>query len=364
VHRLPLLLTAQALLARPSLIGGFVALLCCGWFAPLSLAGDNLVRNARPGDLRCGAQTCRESRGWRVLRVSRGVVLECGCLFTPAVSKLAMGDLPGALEAADKLVDADRQNSEARILRAVIHLCRADYAKGRIDAERADSRETVVAAAEILFQCSWMQGDPDGALRAVEACLRHDPSSANAYIAKADAMVLLDKSNEARKALMKAVHLHSESALAYARLAMLDLAERQILAAKAWVKKAQGINPDLPEVKIAVAHWYLAIIRPDLAEQLAVEVWTKANHSPPVRLQALTILAQVAATRDKWEEVDKYVAETEKLRASSPEVLVAAAEIAFAFGEQMYGMRYLERAEKLTRGHPLVKKLRVKCVPR
>ena len=75
------------------------------------------------------------------------------------------------------------------------------------------------------------------------------------------------------------------------------------------------------------------------------------------RLQALAILAAVAASREKWDQVDKYVGKMSELSANSPEVLVAAAEIAATWGERKRAMNYLEQAEKLSPRHPLVVKL-------
>ncbi len=134
---------------------------------------------------------------------------------------LSGGDLKAAFQAADQLVAADPWDDHSLILRALVHLRRANYVQARGDAERArmldpGNPETDAAAGEILFQCRWMEGDPEGALRETEARLRHDPHSANAEIARAEALALLDKSDEARKALLRAVELDPTSALACA----------------------------------------------------------------------------------------------------------------------------------------------------
>jgi hypothetical protein len=49
-----------------------------------------------------------------------------------------------------------------------------------------------------------------------------------------------------------------------------------------------------------------------------------------------------------------------RLSAGSPEVLVAAAEIASTWGEPKRAKQYLEMAERLSPNHPLVRKLRAK----
>ena len=220
--------------------------------------------------------------------------------------------------------------------------------------------ETDAAAGEILFQCRWMEGDPEGALRETEARLRHDPHSANAEIARAEALALLDKSDEARKALLRAVELDPTSALACARLAQLELGAGRTLDAKPWVTKAKALDPNLAEVRIAAAQWELATIRPDLAEKIAREVWEKEANGPTARLQALAVLAAVSASREKWNDVDKYVGLMDQLSAGSPEVLVAAAEIASTWGERQRAKQYLEKAERLSPNHPLVRKLHAK----
>jgi hypothetical protein len=76
--------------------------------------------------------------------------------------------------------------------------------------------------------------------------------------------------------------------------------------------------------------------------------------------QALAVLASVSAAREKWDDVEHFVSLMEKLCAASPEVLVAAAEIAATWGEGQRAVRYLEQAEKLSPRHPFVLKLRAK----
>src|SRR5205807_9194016 len=121
---------------------------------------------------------------------------------------------------------------------------------------------------------------------------------------------------------------------ACARLAHLELAENRILAAKPWIERAQHLDPNLAEVRVARAFWDLATIRPDLAETTAREVWEKRTGDPAVRLQALVVLTAVAAGREKWDDVDHYVGKMSELSSGSPEVLVAAAEIAATWGER------------------------------
>jgi hypothetical protein len=77
-----------------------------------------------------------------------------------------------------------------------------------------------------------MEGDPQGAHRETEARRRHDSHSASAEVARAEALLLLDKPEEGRKALLRAVDLDPTSALAYARLALLEFATERTLAAK------------------------------------------------------------------------------------------------------------------------------------
>jgi Flp pilus assembly protein TadD len=278
---------------------------------------------------------------------------------------LSSGDLKAALQAADQLVAADPWDDRSLILRALVNLRRGDYVQARGDAERAraldpGNPETAEAAAQVLFQCRWMEGDAEGALRETDAGLGQNPHSVNAEVARAEALTLLNKPDEARKALLKAVELDPTSALACARLALLELGENRIPDAKPWVAKARALDPNLPEVRIAAAEWELAVIRPDLAEKIAREVWEKEASGPTARLQALVILAKVSAAREKWDDVDNYVGRMDKLSAGSPEVLVAAAEIASTWGEPWRAKKYLEMAERLSPNHPLVRKLRAK----
>jgi tetratricopeptide (TPR) repeat protein len=278
---------------------------------------------------------------------------------------LKRGDLKAALKAADELVTAEPWDAEALVLRALVHLRRADYNRSRLDAANAravdpDNPEIAAAVADIFFQCCWMEGNPDGALRAIEASLQQIPDRANAQVARAEVLTLLGKADEARKALLKAVQLNPTSALPCASLADLELSEGRTLAAKPWVQKALALDPNMPEVRIASAHWEMAIVRPDLSEKIARRVWEDEANGPTVRLQALAVLASVSAAREKWNDVERYIGLMEKLRAASPEVLVVAAEIAATWGERQRAVRYLAQAEKLSPRHPLVVKLRAK----
>ena len=282
--------------------------------------------------------------------------------FTSATTSLFRGDLPAALAAANRLLAQDHFDAEALGLRALIQLRLADYAQARADARQAreidpGDREAAAAAGQILFQCAWMQGDPEGALREMEDSLKDDLQRASGQVSRGEALVLLDRPEEAKQAYLHALELDPASAMACAHLAQLELSQGRTLAAKPWVQKAQTLDANLPAVRIASAQWELVTIRPDLAEKIASEVWEKPASGPTARLQALAILAAVSASREKWNDVDKYVARMDELSAGSPEVLVAASEIAMQWGERERAATYLEKAVKLSPRHPLVLKM-------
>ena len=279
--------------------------------------------------------------------------------FGTAVRTLFAGDLEASLAATHRLLKGDPWDGDAFVLRALIHLRRGDPERARRDARRAreldpDSLETAAATSEILFQCGWISGDPDGALRELESSLRNDANGTRAHVARGEALSLLNRSDEARKAYEKAAQLDPGSALAYARLALLELTTGRTLAAKPWLRKADALNPACPEVRLAQASWEVATVRPDRAEKIARELWENKAAGPTVRLQALTVLASVAAAREKWDRVDEYIELMSRLSARSPEVLVVAAEIAFTWGERTRARAYLEKAERMAPRHPLV----------
>ncbi len=287
--------------------------------------------------------------------------------FSSAATHLLHGEFKEALEAADQLVACDSSDAEALILRALIHLRQADYPKARADAQQAraidpSDHQSACAASEILFHCAWLCGDPQLALKEMEESLKNGPTGAAAQIARGEAMLLLDKPDEAGKAFHAALELDPACAMACARLSDLALIQGRLLDAKPWVKKALALDPALPEVRLASARWEQATVRPDLAEQIAKEVWDKEASGPTARLQALAILAAISASREKWNDVDKYINQMSQLSANSPEVLVAAAEIAIQWAERPRAMAYLARAENLSPAHPLVVKLRARLM--
>ena len=232
---------------------------------------------------------------------------------------LSGGDLKAAFQAADQLVAADPWDDHSLILRALVHLRRANYVQARGDAERPHARPRQPGdrrrGRRNPLPVPLDGRGPQGALRETEARLRHDPHSANAEIARAEALALLDKSDEARKVAAESCGTRSHVRARFARLAQLELGAGRTLDAKPWVTKAKALDPNLAEVRIAAAQWELATIRPDLAEKIAREVWEKEANGPTARLQALAVLAAVSASREKWNDVDKYVGLMDQLSA-------------------------------------------------
>jgi tetratricopeptide (TPR) repeat protein len=282
--------------------------------------------------------------------------------YSNAVANLFRGDLESALTAVDRVLAYDGNDAEALILRALILLRSADYTQAQTVALKAreidpSDRDTAAAAGQILFQCAWMQGNPERAIHEVEDSLKDDLQRASGQVSRGEALVLLDRLDDARQAYSKALELDPACALAYARLAQLELTQGRALAAKPWLQKAQALDANLPAVRVASAQWELVTVRPDLAEKIANEVWAKQESGPTTRLQALAILAAVSAAREKWNDVDKYVALMDELSAGSPEVLVAAADIALLWGERERASTYLAKATKLSPTHPLVLKM-------
>ena len=277
------------------------------------------------------------------------------------------GDLNAALDAANRLIEASPTDGEALMLRALIHLRRADYKHARRDAQRAaelypDSPQIDAASAEIEFQCSWMEGKPQDALKALEWTLRKDADSVGSHIARGQALLVLDKPDDAKKAFEKALEMDPVSAEACAELARLELHENRIVNAKPWIARAKALNADSPQVRLAQAQWELATIRPDLAEDLAKGIWEDKAASPTVRLQALCVLASVSAAREKWRDVDRIIKLMEQINPGSPEVLVVAAENSFTLGEPENARSHLSNDDQTLTMlnkpiHPLVVKL-------
>ncbi len=273
------------------------------------------------------------------------------------------GDLEGADRAIAETVRADPYDADALGIRALVRFFRGEYELARRDAARArrldpDTPEVALLASFVLRECARREGNPDSALAAAEWALRTDPGNSRLRVCRGELLTMLDRTQDAKAEFEKAIELDPTFALAYARLAVLQIGEGWVATGKSLAKKAEALGSDFIQVKVALALAELACGKPTRAEKLAKGVLAEPACDPASGIAALFVLVGVAAARDDWSALEGYVALARELAPESPELLVMAAGMAYEAGDVDLAFRYLEEAERVAAGHPLVREAR------
>jgi Flp pilus assembly protein TadD len=296
--------------------------------------------------------------------------------ITTLMGRLNSGDAEGALTEASKLVQADPYDANALALRAFVNFCRNDLKGARADALNArdlgaDEPAVINLSSIVLFQTYVLEGKPDLAMEAIDLSIKTDPTSVRSRILRAQALVQLERPAEARTELIKATQLDPTSAMALARLGMLELSEGWTTKGRKLITKAYAMSKTLdedgPEIKVALAFAEMATagmgnVHSQLAAatKLANEALANPACDPESALQALIVLLGSAMIDEKWDEVETYMARARKLAPFTPELFTFAAEGALEAKRLDLARKYLSEAEHINPGHPAVKALRLK----
>jgi Flp pilus assembly protein TadD len=295
---------------------------------------------------------------------------------TMAMSRLAGGDLRGALNEISNAVRANPYDPEPLSLRAFINFLAGDIPAARSDAWRAqqidpENPDALISTSVVLFQCDVLEGKPEAAMQKIDWALRHDPGSVRSRILRAEALMQLERSAEAREELNKALAMDPTSALAYARLGLLEITEGWIAKGRRLIRKAYAISSALkqdgPEIKVALALAEMSAAaygnvesQLSIAEKAAQDALNHPACDPRSALGGLIVLSGIAMIREDWVKAEQYIQRARELAPATPELLIYAAELALELKREDLARKYLGEAERLAPQLPAVQALRKK----
>jgi len=293
-----------------------------------------------------------------------------------AMGKVAVGDSAGAKRVLEKAIRTNPFDPEPLAVRSFVDFISGDIAAARADAFVAqqmdpDNPDITTITAIVLFQCDALEGKTEAAMEKIDWAIRNDASSVRSRILRAEALIQLERPTEARQELVKATQMDPTSALALARLGILELGEGWTTRGRKLITRAyamsKALDQDGPEIKVALALAEMSAaafgnVKTQLAvgERIANEALAHPACDPRSALVALLVLSGSAMIAENWEKAEVYMAQAKERVPFSPELLLFATEMAFDAKRDDLAQKYLAEAERMAPYHPAVKALRQK----
>jgi tetratricopeptide (TPR) repeat protein len=196
--------------------------------------------------------------------VEEGAWQRAARLSTEAYRK---GDLEGALELVGAVIDTEVSDSRFFTYRASLLLAASSVDKAAADIERSlelSPNDAQALALQTIIAVAL--NDNEKALSTADTAVSSDPGSATARIAQSYAKQAVFDLRGARDALEKAVELESDNALAWARLAELELSFGRLADALAAARTAAEYEPNLTRAQTVLGYAYLAQVRTGMAK--------------------------------------------------------------------------------------------------
>jgi Flp pilus assembly protein TadD len=211
---------------------------------------------------------------------------------------LERGDLQGALDAADRMLERDRDDVDATIVRGIALRRLGREAEAVAEYRRAlESRPSYSSLHYDLAIALDHLGQPDQAVAAYERAIALDPTNASALSNLARLLARRGDTARALEAARGAVALAPDFAGARVNLAMAWLEAGDAASAESEARRAVGERPDMAEAHEALGAALLAGGRPETAEACFRKASELQPAEPRFKEQAAVALRSVARGR-------------------------------------------------------------------
>jgi tetratricopeptide (TPR) repeat protein len=232
---------------------------------------------------------------------------------------LELGDLPGALDAADRMLARDRGDVDATIVRGIVLRRLGRDAEAVAEYRRAlESRPSYSALHYDLAIALDHLGQPDQAVASYERAIALDPANASALSNLARLLARRGDGARALEAARRAVALEPDFAGARVNLAMAWLAAGDATSAEAEARRAIAERPDLAAAHEALGAALLAGGRSETAQASFQRASELQATEPRFREQEVVALRSLARTRRVAGDVEGAQAALERATGLAP----------------------------------------------
>jgi tetratricopeptide (TPR) repeat protein len=270
-----------------------------------------------------------------------------------ALRWLAAQDYAAALAEGDRAVKAEPDEAPPLVVRALAHLCRGEVGAARRDALRAtplcgDNPGLALLLAYVLGYSDALIAEGGAVVEPGKGLVVKAGGREEALL-RGTVLMMLGKGAEARDQLLTAVERDPTYAPAYARLALVEVAEDFRLQGKKHAQKALGLNANLIEAKAALALSELHGRHLTAAEKLAREVLAHPAPDLHAKQMAYQVLVGVAAARGDWKAARRWLRRAEASLAQPPLVplWLYTARLALRDGQKELAAECVARADRV-----------------
>lgn len=230
-----------------------------------------------------------------------------------ALTLLANGDLTKAATALDQALALAPNLVEATLLRARLHMRRGDTAAAiQLLTELLRKRPGLVPARLTLAEAYGLRGEPAPALAIFDELIKEYPREPQFHFLRGLVLRDLQQPEEAYAAFEQARTLAPDSPIILRQLVEVQLARRQIEAARALLTEPLARNPNAADLRVLLALTYLAQQDLARAEEILTQTLEVAPDSRPAYILLAEVLLAAGKQQPALERLEQVVAKNPK----------------------------------------------------
>ena len=232
--------------------------------------------------------------------------------YTLGLTAVARNDQSAAEAAFENVLKLNPRAAAARLQLARLQLARGEAAEAFESAEQVSrERPDNIDAAVLMSRSLRAQGNLPRAERELTSRISRNPNAAPLHVERGWLALQSNQLPSAQKAFEDAARLAPDAYDPLVGLVTVDIAQRNVAAARARVAARQQQSPDDPRLKILSARVALAAGQKAEAEQTLRNVVT----ADPSQLDAYDLLGRIAMANG---QMDRALSEYQALAARSP----------------------------------------------